>query len=260
MLGGGRALLMQAAHPLVAAGIVGHSRYREEPWRRLARTMVALYTVVHGSRAEADRVGLAVGAVHRAVNGRLSRPLGPYPAGTRYSALDPALQMWVHATLVDTGLVMFETFVGRLDRGERERFYADMKVVAEVFGVPRATIPRTFIEFRDYMEGCLSSREVVVSDPARAVAEVVLRPPLPRALLPAVRTVNLATIGLLPPMLREQYGFRWSRADEAVLRASAAGVRRLLPLLPSSLRVLDPEDLRRRRKARPLGLLVAYAS
>src|SRR2546427_622103 len=101
MLGGGRALLMQAAHPLVAAGIVEHSRYAEEPWRRLARTMVALYTVVHGTKADADAVAAQVRGVHARVAGVAN--------GRRYSALDPELQLWVHSTLVDTGLVVYET-------------------------------------------------------------------------------------------------------------------------------------------------------
>ena len=70
MLGGGRALLMQAAHPLVASGIVEHSDYSADPWKRLGRTLLALYTVVFGTREEADRTGAIVQAVHRPVRGR----------------------------------------------------------------------------------------------------------------------------------------------------------------------------------------------
>ena len=258
MLGGGRALLMQAAHPLVAAGIVQHSRYADEPWRRLARTMLALYTVVHGTTADAERVSRQVRAVHGAVRGRIRVRAGRYRAGTEYSALDPALQLWVHSTLVDTGLVMYETFVARLAAAEQEDFYQDMKVVARVFGVPAHIIPPTLSDFRTYQRDCVDREKVVVTDAARAVAATVLDPPVPLALRPAVRVLNLATLGLLPRPLREQYGLPWSRAHDALLRSSAAAVRRGLPLLPSQVRLLDPEDLSRRRKARPLGLLAAY--
>jgi hypothetical protein len=71
MLGGGYALLMQAAHPLVAAGIVAHSSFKESPWRRLAGTMSAIYTVVYGTRAEADRAAANVQAIHAGVQGSI---------------------------------------------------------------------------------------------------------------------------------------------------------------------------------------------
>ena len=247
MLGGGRALLMQAAHPLVGAGIVEHSRYAEEPWRRLARTMVALYTVVHGTKEAADRVAARVRAVHERVAGATD--------GRAYSALDPELQLWVHSTLVDTGLVMYETFVGRLEENEREAFYAEMKIVARVFGV----LPRTLDDFRAYQRRCLETGELVVTDAARAVAATVLEPPLPLALRPAARVLNLATVGLLPPQLREQYGLGWTTAHATAFRLAAGSVRRTLPLLPARVRLLDPDDLTARRRDRPLGLLAAFA-
>ena len=99
MLGGGYALLMQAAHPLVAAGIVAHSSFRESPWRRLAGTMNAIYTVVYGTRAEADRAAARVRAIHASVQGSIPERRGSYPAGTRYAARDPQLLLWVHGTL-----------------------------------------------------------------------------------------------------------------------------------------------------------------
>jgi uncharacterized protein (DUF2236 family) len=251
MLGGGRALLLQAAHPLVAAGIVDHSAYATEPWRRLARTMVALYTVVHGSRADAARVAAQVRAVHTGVTGTA--------AGRDYSALDPELQLWVHATLVDTGLVMYETFVRALRIEEQEAFYAEMRVVARVFGVPARVLPRTLAAFRGYQRRQLESGELEVTDASRAVAATVLDPPLPLPLRPAARLLNLATVGLLPEPVRTGYGLGWGPAREAALRTSAASVRRALPLVPRRIRLLDPEDLAAQRKARPLGLLAAVA-
>src|SRR5205807_2536696 len=83
-----------------------HSSYREDPWKRLEGTMKAVWAVVYGSRTEADRAAARVRAMHSKVSGRLSAPMGPFPKGTRYSALDPALLMWVHATLVDTALLV----------------------------------------------------------------------------------------------------------------------------------------------------------
>src|SRR5207237_2709054 len=107
MVAGTRALIMQAAHPLVATGIVDRSRCREDPWRRLARTMTGLYTIVFGTREEAERVGTVTRAAHEGVCGRRG--------GRSYSAAEPALMLWVHSTLVDTGLVMYETYVRQLE-------------------------------------------------------------------------------------------------------------------------------------------------
>ena len=148
MLGGGRALLMQVAHPLVGAGVAEYSDYRESPWRRLERTMTSVWTVVYGSRAEAERVGARVQSMHKKVHGRLSQQTGPYPEGTLYSAGDPELLLWVHATLVDTALLVYETWVGPLSETEQRDYYEDMKILARVFGTPRAVIPETLGDFR----------------------------------------------------------------------------------------------------------------
>jgi uncharacterized protein (DUF2236 family) len=111
LLGGG------PAHPLVAAGIVRHSAYEDDLWKRFVRTMEALYLIVYGSRREADRAGEIVRAVHAAVRGRTEEPLGPFPAGTVYSASEPELMLWVHATLVETSLAIVKRFARALNGG-----------------------------------------------------------------------------------------------------------------------------------------------
>jgi len=241
MLGGGRALLMQAAHPLAAAGIAAHSDYRENPWARLERTMTAVWTVVYGSRADADRAGRRVRAMHARVRGRIAEPMGPYPAGTAYDARDPALLMWVHATLVDTAVLMYERYVGRLSDADKAAYYEDMKTLARVFGTPDEAIPADYEAFRAYMRERLASDEICVTDTARDIAATVMRPPIPLPLRPAWELLNQVTVGLLPPRLREEFGFSWDPARAALLRASAEPVRRvLLPLLPDALRSIAP--------------------
>lgn len=236
MLGGPRALLMQAAHPLVAAGIVDHSRYREDPWRRLARTMAALYTIVFGTRAEADSVSAITKAAHRRVRGARE--------GRAYSAADPDLMLWVHSTLVDTGLALYESYVGAVEPAVAEEFYEQMKVVAGIFGVPNGIHPRTLADFRSYQHELISSGVVRVGDDARAVAATVLSPPVPLLFRPALRMLVSQTAGLLPAELRVQYGLR------PPLPGSVGSTRRLVPLLPQPLR---------RTERLPLRLLTALA-
>ena len=259
MLGGGYALLMQAAHPLVAAGIVAHSSFRERPWRRLAATMSAIYTVVYGTRAEADRVAARVRAIHAGVQGSIPARLGLYPAGTRYAACEPRLLLWVHGTLVETALVMHETFVRPLGEEERQAFYEDMKVVAQLFGTPVSVLPGSFGDFQVYQRERLESGEIVVTDAAREVAESVLRPPVTVALRPALEALGLLTAGLLPEGLREQYDLPWDRARAALLAASAQALRRaVLPLLPDMVRAVGLERRARDRRALPFDPLRAF--
>jgi uncharacterized protein (DUF2236 family) len=255
MLGGGRALLMQAAHPLVAAGIVGHSDYELDPWRRLARTMTALYTIVFGTREEADRMGAVVRAVHVTVRGELSEDVGRWRAGAPYAADDPELQLWVHGTLLTTGIAMHETYVGPLSRRRQEGFYRDMRVVAELFGVPADVLPSTLREFRGYERAMLESGALAVGADARAVARTVLHPRAPLALLPALRALRVPAIGLLPQQIRTRYGFAWRPEHRALLASSARSARVLLPAVPTQLRMLRSSG----RSGLGLRLLAAYS-
>ncbi|HEY3188287.1 MAG TPA: oxygenase MpaB family protein [Solirubrobacteraceae bacterium] len=245
MLGGGRALLMQAAHPLVAAGIVDHSDHASDPLRRLVRTMGALYTVVFGTRAEADAVAARVRAVHAHVRGERD--------GVPYAATDPELALWVHATLVDTGIVMHDRFVRPLDRRERGEFYRQMKTVARVFGVPPAVLPPRYDDYEDYLLHQVTTLRV--GDDALAVARTVLDPAVPLAMRPAARAVVGLSMGLLPAPLREQYRLRWTPAHRAVLALSSESARRLV--VPKRVRSVWSEA---GRYGLPLRLLDALAS
>ena len=241
LLGGGPAVLLQVAHPLVAAGVVEHSGYDRNLWRRLVRTMQALYFVAYGSKDEADRAGAAVRTVHRYVHGRTSEQLGRFPAGTRYSASDPELQLWVHATLVESSLAAYNRFVRRLTPDEEEAYYRDMALVARIFGTPASVVPRTLAEFREYFAAQLDGADICVTDPAREVADVILAARVPAPLRLIVPAHRLSTAALLPRRLREEYGLAWSRAHAAVLDVAARSVRvAAVPLFLVSERVAPP--------------------
>jgi uncharacterized protein (DUF2236 family) len=225
LLGGGPAVLLQVAHPLVAAGVVDHSDYRNDLWRRLARTLQALYFIVYGTRQEADQAAAAVQSVHAHVHGVTRQVLGRFPAGTAYSATKPELMLWVHATLVQASLAVYERFVESLYAEEEQRYYQEMALVARIFGTPASVIPASFDDFVEYFRSQLESGEIRVTRPAREVASVILDAPLPpplRLLAPAHR---LSTAGLLPPSLREEYGLRWTGLHERTLPFAARSLR-----------------------------------
>jgi uncharacterized protein (DUF2236 family) len=237
-LGGGAAVLLQVAHPLVACGVVEHSGYDRDLWRRLARTLRALYLITFGDRAEAEQAGTAVQAVHVRVRGETSRQLGPFPAGTSYGASDPELMLWVHATLVYSSLAAYEQFVEPLTSIERERYHDEMNLVAVLFGTPAEVLPASYHEFRSYFDAQICSDAITVTEPAREVARVIFAAPLPaplRLLAPAHR---LATASILPARLRAEYGLRWTRLHERALPLAGATVRfGTAPVLTAASRI-----------------------
>jgi uncharacterized protein (DUF2236 family) len=241
-LSGPRALLMQAAHPLAVAGLLAHSTALEEPYERLARTAEVLGTIGFGSRTEADRVTRRVRAMHRRVRGRLERPAGRFPAGTEYRADDPELLLWVLFTLVDSGLVVYRTYVGGLDRSDEAAYWKDYRTVGRLFGLREDDMPRTLADLDDYRRSMLVGDTLHVSGWARERARaIVLEPPVPLAARPLVETANFVTIALLPDRIREEYGFSPlppAFVRKALVRAGGEYVKRaVLPFLPERVRL-----------------------
>lgn len=249
LLGAGRALLLQIAHPLVAAGVRDHSGFARDPWGRLVRTLATTYAVVFEGPEVAAAALRRFEAVHRPVRGVLAHAEGPYPAGTPYDAGDPRLRLWVHATLVDTALVCFRRFVRPWRPGEAEAYYRDTCELARRFGIPVPLLPPTLDAFGAYLERALA-REIAVGPTARALARQIFRPPGAPALGLVGALVRFVTAGLLPPAVRAQYGFRWSPARERVLEALARTLRATLPALPPLLRFVPPARAAARRRRR----------
>jgi uncharacterized protein (DUF2236 family) len=224
-LGGGTAVLLQVAHPLVAAGVADHSAYDHDLWRRLVRTLRALYLITYGSKAEAQRAAASVQTAHARVTGTIRARLGVFPAGTVYSADDPQLMLWVHATLVHASLCTYQRFERALSRADQERYYDEMALVARLFGVPADIIPATLTDFREYFQAQMESDRITVTEPAREIARVILRAPLPapmRMLAPAHR---LATAAQLPPRLRREYDLQLRPLHQPLLAAAGHSVR-----------------------------------
>ena len=239
-LSGPRALLMQAAHPLAVAGLLAHSDSLEDPYQRLARTAQVMNAITFGTRDEADRLTRRVRAMHRTARGRLPDTVGIYPAGTPYRADDPALLLWILYTLVDSAIVVYRTYVGRLGATDQAALWTDYRVVGRLFGLAEHEMPGTLGALRDYGRRMLSGDELRVGDWARRRArEIVLEPPVSPFARPVVETVNFITIALLPGRIRSQYGFAPLPPviRRGLVGAGALYVRRgVLPVLPANIR------------------------
>jgi uncharacterized protein (DUF2236 family) len=224
-LGGGRALLMQLAHPKVAAGVDEHSDFRQHPLRRLRRTILMTMAIVFGDRETALAAARGVNQVHGRVKGR------------DYRALDPDLLLWVHATLMDTALVTYETFVKPLLPREREDFYQEFKRLGELLGIPLDRFPSTLRDFDAYLLEMMEGGALRVDARALALARLVLRPPTRLLPGPAMIPMEVITAGLLPPILRSQYGLVWGPGQQRAYRIAVRTLPRLVALTPPVFRV-----------------------
>lgn len=251
LLGAGpRALLLQIAHPAVAAGVDEHSNFRADPWRRLAATLKSYLTIVYGSTPVARAEIRRLHALHAGV------------VGTGYSARDPELSLWVHATLVESTLVANDRWIAPLGAERRERAYQETRPIGRAFGVPEALLPRDLAAFDAYVAAMLAPDGAVRVGPlARDLASVILHPPL-APLLPAAGPllarippalyswVLWPSIGLLPPTVREGYGLSWGARERTVAAWLVAGWRAWRPLIPPAWRQMPKAQAADARIAR----------
>lgn len=225
LLGGGRALLMQLAHPKVAAGVDDHSDFRTNPVRRLRRTVLMTMAIVFGERETALAAARSVNHAHARVRGE------------DYRALDPDLLLWVHATLVDSALVTYQTFVQRLTASDCEDFYQESKLLGELLGIPRDRFPEELKDFERYVEAMVAGGGVRVTQRAKDLARLVVRPRLRLLPGPVMVPFEVVTAGLLPAALRDAYGLAWGGRRERAFKLAVAAVPRMVALTPTLLRV-----------------------
>jgi uncharacterized protein (DUF2236 family) len=239
LAGWGRAILLQLAHPLVARGVAEHSGFTTDRWgrvRRLHRTLHAMLALTFGPAEDAGVAAARINAIHDRVHGRLDHAAGGEPAGAPYSAHDPALLAWVHATLLDSFLGAYRLFVGPLDTVAADRYCLESSGIEARLGIPAGRLPRTESALRAYLEAMLASGVLEVTDTARALAREVLAPPAPRILRPALWLAALPAVGLLPPSIRVGYGLPWDARRARALALVAGATRVSLPLVPPPLR------------------------
>jgi uncharacterized protein (DUF2236 family) len=236
LVGGGAALLLQVAHPLVAAGVADHSDFRERPLRRLYRTVRAMQTIICGDRESALATVERINTIHQRVRGTLGEPTSLYAAGTPYRADDPELVLWVYATLIATTVSTYNVFLPRLSEADEREFYAESKTIARLFGVPEELIPPTLEDFRHYWDATLAGPVLEITPTSRALANDILHPPITGSPNILGDLIGIAALALLPPVLRERYGFKWDRKRIVLWNWAQRILRGTLPLLPDMLR------------------------
>jgi uncharacterized protein (DUF2236 family) len=241
-LGGGRAVLLQVAHPKVGAGVEQHSDYVRDPWARLFRTVDVMAKLSFASPEVSARRAHLLERVH-------GRVVGTTDDGQPYEALDPSLLVWVWATLVDTGLRMYERVFPPLSRAERDQYYEEWKLVAYGCGVPDGRCPESWDDFEAYFDTVVHD-ELRVTRAARSVAHATMVPPLPWPLgRVAARRLQLVTSGTFPPHLRPAFGFEWDDRMAKRLDRFFAVARVAVRLTPAVVRQAGFRHVIRRDEA-----------
>lgn len=238
LLGWSRAILLQMAHPLVAAGVADHSHFRAGPMmavRRLRETVKSMLALSFGDAFEAGHAIAAIRAIHTRVRGQLRETTGPFPAGTRYSAEDPALLLWVHATLIDSVILLYERVIGPLSPEERDAYCVEAADVAIALGAEEDAVPRDWTALQEYLQGEYNSGRIVVGDDARRIVEAVLFPPLSAVSGPFAWVNRLVTLGLLPDAVRDQYRYAWNDRRARQLSRTLGLIRSVRRILPRSV-------------------------
>jgi uncharacterized protein (DUF2236 family) len=228
LLGWGRAILLQLAHPLIAAGVFEHSGFRASPLAaagRLRHTVRAMLGLTFGSEAERGQALDGIRAIHRRVNGRLTETVGPWQAGTPYSAEDPALVLWVHATILESMLVAYETLVQPVTEAERDAYCEEAAWVAVALRARPEDVPRDWAAMQGYIADVHASGSLAIGSQAHELASAVLSPAGTWPVAPATWTNGLVTAGLLPPAIRTRYGLPWSPSRERAFATTVAALR-----------------------------------
>jgi uncharacterized protein (DUF2236 family) len=225
LIGGLRALLVQALHPVAMAGVAQHSDYQDDPWGRLQRTVDYVVTTTFGDTATALAAGARVRAVHTRVRG-----LDPV-TGRSYRADDPDLLLWVHAVEVHSFLAAYRRYGGLLSPADADRYLVEMVRAAELVGLDPAHVPGSTDELRRYLQGVSG---LTLTPAARAAMAQILSPPLPLPLRPFWVVPTTAAVALLPQWARDLYGLSWFPPLGMPVRVGTFSLLRLLNILVPS--------------------------
>lgn len=237
-LGAGRALLLQLAHPWVATAIAEHSRAAADPIGRFHRTFAVVYTMVFGSLDQALGAARRLRLRHAEVSGVMPMDLGPFRRGSRYCANDVAALRWVYATLIDTALLAHDLVLPALSADERERYYAESKRFAALFGIAPADLPADWAAFAAYNAAMGRSDILTVAPAAREIAQALLSGA--GGWLRAPAFYRAITAAMLPERLRAPFALPFADSERRSAERALRRIRRLYPLLPARLRYVAP--------------------
>ena len=235
LFGGARALLMHAAHPLIAAGARQTSFYQRDPWKRLIRTLSLQNSVTFGTKKEADESAHRINKLHEVIKGK-----DPISQGT-YDALDHEQLLWVHACLQISSIYFYEKTVKKLTTAEKDKYHEENMIAAELVLVDIKQMPTTHDELKDWV--IMKSKEkdyLRITDVAEDVKDIIGGGPVPKHIKPIWPFIAFTAFNTLPPEFKKIYGIKESKTKNLILAFNLKFLKITRPFLPPFFRLIAP--------------------
>ena len=235
LFGGARALLMHAAHPLIAAGARQTSFYQRDPWKRLIRTLSLQNSVTFGTRKEADESAHRINKLHEVIKGK------DEITGEIYDALDHEQLLWVHACLQISSIYFYEKTVKKLSDEEKNQYHKENMVAADLVLVDIKEMPQTHEDLKNWVIS--KSREknyLIYTDVARDVQDIISGGPVPRHIKPIWPFIAFTAFNTLPKEFKELYGVKQSKFKDLILNFNLTFLKITRPFLPPFFRLIAP--------------------
>ena len=245
LFGGARALLMHAAHPLIAAGARQTSFYQRDPWKRLIRTLSLQNSVTFGTKEEADESAHRINKLHEVIKGE------DEITGGFYDALDHEQLLWVHACLQISSIYFYEKTVKKLTEKEKNQYHAENSIAAEMVLVDRQIMPKTHEELKNWViEKSKEKDYLVLTDVAIDVADIINGGPVPRHIKPIWPFIAFTAFNTLPPEFKNIYGIKDTKFKTVLLNFNLYLLKYSRPFLPPFFRLIAPARWAKQRLTR----------
>ena len=247
LFGGARALLMHAAHPLIAAGARQTSFYQRDPWKRLIRTLSLQNSVTFGSKKEADESAHKINKLHEVIKGT------DEVTGEIYDALDHEQLLWVHACLQISSIYFYEKTVKKLTIEEKNKYHRENMVAADLVLINMDEMPQTHDELKEWVVNKSKTKNYLIyTDVAKDVQEIIAGGPVPRHIKPIWPFISFTAFNTLPKEFKQLYGVNESKIKDIILKFNLNFLKFTRPFLPPFFRLIPPARWAKQRlKSKP---------
>ncbi len=235
LFGGARALLMHAAHPLIAAGARQTSFYQRDPWKRLIRTLSLQNSVTFGTVQEADESAIRINRLHEVIKGK------DEITGNIYDALDHEQLLWVHACLQLSSIYFYEQTVKKLTQEEKDKYHKENMLSAKLVLIDTEKMPQTHNELKDWVIKKSKTKDyLLMTDVARDVGDIISGGPVPKHIKPIWPFISFTAFNTLPDEFKEIYGIKSSIIKSVILKFNLTLLKITRPFLPPFFRLIPP--------------------
>jgi len=247
LFGGARALLMHAAHPLIAAGARQTSFYQRDPWKRLIRTLSLQNSVTFGSKKEADESAHRINKLHEVIKGN------DEVTGDVYDALDHEQLLWVHACLQISSIYFYEKTVKKLSVEEKNKYHKENMVAADLVLIDIDEMPQTHEDLKEWVVNKSKTENYLIyTDVAKDVQEIISGGPVPGHIKPIWPFISFTAFNTLPKEFKEIYGVNESKIKDIILKFNLNFLKFTRPFLPPFFRLIPPARWAKQRlKSKP---------